>query len=336
MQTTAIYIQNLCVPCACHCRYCLLSWDGHLRGIDYGRSAAYAKGFHDWLREHRPEMDFQFYFGYSMDHPQLPEAIDFLKSLGSVGGEFLQFDGMRIRAESEIRQLLTLLQEHGIQLIDLTFYGTREYHDRFAGRAGDYDYMMSILRIAAEIGLPVEIGIPLTHENADQLDAMLAEFSAYPLQRLFCFVPHSEGRGCTLESVRFTEADYKALSETAKSHLNRSKFRPEREWVAQGSFPSHTKRVLVLSLTPDNIDRIEAMSYEDVIAWLKQLDDDYYRVMPSLEELIRLYGDPTGDAFYSERDLYLHYQRRYLADHAQDLADLYDINDERQCFSRRF
>ena len=77
MQTTAIYIQNLCVPCSCHCRYCLLSWDGHLRGIDYERSATFAKRFRTWLQEHRPDLDFQFYFGYSMEHPQLPEAIDF-------------------------------------------------------------------------------------------------------------------------------------------------------------------------------------------------------------------------------------------------------------------
>ena len=333
MQTTAIYIQNLCVPCGCHCRYCLLSWDGHLRGIDYERSAAYAKRFHDWLREHRPDLDFQFYFGYSMEHPRLPEAIDFLQSLGSVGGEFLQFDGMRMRTTEEIRALLAMLQDHGIRLIDLTFYGAREYHDRFAGRTGDFDYMISILRIANEIGLPVEIDIPLTHENAGQLDGLLEEFSAYSLHRLFCFIPHGEGRGRTLEPVRFTSRDYARLSDNAKAHLNGSRFKPEREWVAHGTFPPYEKRVVVLSLTPDNIDRIEAMPCEKVISWLEQMDEDYYQVIPSLEELVKLYGDPTGEKFYSERDLYLKYQRRYMEEHH---LDVYDIHDERQCFSRRF
>ena len=333
MQTSAVYIQNLCVPCASHCRYCLLSWDGHLRGIDYDRSAAYAKKFYDWLQKHRPDLDFQFYFGYSMDHPRLAEATDLLQSMGCVGGRFLQFDGMQFRSDEEIRQLLTMLLDHGIQLIDLTFYGTREYHDRFAGRIGDYDFMMRILAIANQVGLPVEIGIPLTHENASQLDAMLVEFSPYPLQRLFCFIPHSEGRGRVLDSVRFTETDYHALSDTAKALLNRGKFRPEREWVVQDAFPPYEKRVIVLSLTPDNIDHIEAMSCEDVITYLEQLDDDYYRVMPSLEELIHLYGDADGEEFYSERDLYQKYQRRYTSEHS---LQLYDIHDERQCFSRRF
>ena len=333
MQTTAIYIQNLCVPCSCHCRYCLLSWDGHLRGIDYERSATFAKRFRTWLQEHRPDLDFQFYFGYSMEHPQLPEAIDFLQSLDCVVGRFLQFDGMQFRSDQEIHQLLTMLKDHGIQLIDLTFYGTREYHDRFAGRLGDYDFMMRILSIADQIGLPVEVGIPLTHENSGQLDDLLAAVSAYPLQRLFCFIPHAEGRGHALESVRFTSNDYDNLSDHAKSLLNRSKFKPEREWAAQSHFPKPEKRVLALSLTPDNIDRLESMDPAHIIAWLEQLDDDYYRAIPSLETLIRLYGDPHGEAFYSERDLYLKYQRRYIQEHQ---LELYDINDERQCFSRRF
>jgi len=332
MQTSAVYIQNLCVPCGSHCRYCLLSWDGHLRGIDYDRSAAYARKFYAWLQAHRPDLDFQFYFGYSMDHPRLAEAIDLLQSMGCVGGRFLQFDGMQFRSDQEIRQLLTMLLDHGIQLIDLTFYGTREYHDRFAGRIGDYDFMMRILTIANQVGLPVEIGIPLTHENAGQIHTLLAEFSTYSLQRIFCFIPHSEGRGHTLDPIRFTRRDYEHLSTQVKALLNHNKFKTESEWVAQAPFPDHQKRVLALSLTPDNIAHLEAMEPADTIAWLEQLDDDYHCAIPSLNELIQHYGDPLGQAFYSQRDLYLTYQRQYIRDNH---LDLYDINDERQCFSRR-
>ena len=333
MKTTAIYIQNLCVPCENHCRYCLLSWDGKLLGIDYARGEAYARRFHDWLRKHRPELDFQYYFGYSMEHPQLPEAIDFLQSIGSVAGQFLQFDGMKFRTKQELHELLTMLKDRGIRLIDLTFYGTREYHDRFAGRSDDYDYMMTILQKANEIGLPVEIGIPMTHENACQMDTLLKEFSHYQVQRLFCFIPHAEGRGATLDPIRFTSADFDQLSDRVKAHFRRDRYKPEKEWVAQGTVPAYQNRVLALSLTPDNMDRLEAMSFEETIAQLEQMDDEYYRVVPSPEELVKRYGDPAGEAFYSERDLYLRYQRRYIAEHQ---LDVYDIHDERQHFSRRF
>ena len=103
--------------------------------------------------------------------------------------------------------------------------------------------------------------------------------------------------------------------------------------MAQGTFPAYQNRVLSLSLTPDNMDRLEAMSFEETIAQLEQMDDEYYRVVPSPEELVKRYGDPAGEAFYSERDLYLRYQRRYIAEHQ---LDVYDIHDERQHFSRRF
>ena len=79
MQTVSVNVSNLCVPCCNRCRYCLLSWDGQLRGVDYGRSTAYARRFYDWLRENRPELSFAFYFGYSMEHPKLLESISFLR-----------------------------------------------------------------------------------------------------------------------------------------------------------------------------------------------------------------------------------------------------------------
>lgn len=61
----------------------------------------------------------------------------------------------------------------------------------------------------------------------------------------------------------------------------------------------------------------------DTIAYLEKLDDTYYRTVPEFTDLLRL---------YSARDLYLCYQRRYIAETG---IDVYDVNDECQCFSRR-
>ena len=169
MRTVSVNVMNLCVPCENRCRYCLLSYDGKATGVDFGRSTAYAKRFRDWLKENRPELSFLFGFGYSMEHPDLLSAIDFCRSIGSATGEFLQFDGMRFRTDGELETLLCQLKEHGIRLIDLTFYGTEEYHDRFAARKGDYRLMMRTLAIANKLDMDVSISIPVTHENAAQL-----------------------------------------------------------------------------------------------------------------------------------------------------------------------
>ncbi len=332
MKTVSINVMNLCVPCENRCRYCLLSYDGSVCGVDYKRSEAYAKRFYEWLRENRPELSFLFGFGYSMEHPDLLGAIDFCRSIGSATGEFLQFDGMKFRTDKELESLLRQLKEHGIELIDLTFYGTEGYHDRFAARVGDYRLMINTLVQANKVGLDVAISIPVTSENADQLDELIAELEQYRTRRISCFVPHGEGRGRLLETIRFSAGDYKRLSEQVRSRINTTRFKTEAEWLQCG-FPVCEKRVLTVTLTPENVQFFEGLPFEDTITYLENLDDAYYAAIPSAEELARRYGNPKGERYYSARDLYLYYQRCYIAEHK---LKIYDINDERQCFSRRF
>lgn len=333
MKTVSINVMNLCVPCENRCRYCLLSYDGRITGVDYKRSEAYARRFYSWLRENRPDLSFLFGFGYSMEHPQLLDAIDFCRSIGSPTGEFLQFDGMKFRTESELEQLLRDIRAHGIRLIDLTFYGTEEYHDRFAARAGDYRLMMDTLKIANSVGLDVSVSIPMTHENAAQLDQLIFDVERYNVKRIACFIPHAEGRGWQLDRVRFTSEDFANLSEKVKRHFNANRFKTEREWLLSGDFSTGENRSLTVTLTPENVEFFEQQDFADTIRYLEALDDAYYAAVPTLEELANRYGDLNSQRYYSLRDLYLHYQRRYIADNK---LEIYDINDERHCFSRRY
>ena len=333
MQTKSIYVMNLCVPCENRCRYCLLSYNGRTNGIDYKRSEAYAKRFYNWIQQHRPELSFVFGFGYSMEHPNLLEAIDFLQEIGSPTGRMLQFDGMKFRTEEELFIFLTEIKERGIQLIDLTFYGTEEYHDRFAARKGDFAYMISILRVANKVGLPVEVGVAVSHENVDQLEMLMTELETYKLERLFCFVPHAEGKGASLNSVRFSQKDYDGLPDKVKQYLNTNRFKTEKEWIQNPDVFITDKRMVALTLTPENIEQFESMDFDETISYLENLDDAYYCVIPSVETLMEMYGDLESDLFYNARDLYLSYQRRYIEEYH---IAIYDVNDESQCFSRRY
>lgn len=332
MQTTSITVMNLCVPCENRCRYCLLSYNGTTTGVDYKRSETYAEQFYEWIKANRPDLSFTFGFGYSMEHPALLDAIDFCRRIGSVTGEFLQFDGMKFRSKAELTQLLMNIQKHGIKLIDLTFYGIEEYHDKFAARKGDYRLMMDTLEQANHIGLDVSVSIPLTHENAGQIDKLLAQITRYHTKRISCFVPHSEGRGRLLDKIRFSADDYDSLSSEAKSYFNSTRFKTEQEWL-QSQFPVTNHRALTITLTPENIDFFERMDFGKAIQYLEQLDDTYYSSIPNPEDLARMYGDPRGQQYYSARDLQLGYQRKFIEDNH---VDVYDIHDERQCFARRF
>lgn len=332
MKTTTVAVQTLSIPCHNRCRYCLLSWDGKPIGADYARSQAYARQFHNWIQENRPDLSFQFYFGYSMEHPNLPEAIDFMKAIGSPGGQFLQLDGLAFRNKQETADYLAIAKSHGIRAINLTFYGTRDYHDRFAGRRGDFDYLMQILHTARSLDMDVSVGIPLTRENAHQSEQLLSVLTDAGVSPRF-FIPHGEGRGITLDPVRLRQRDLETLPETVTQRLNSNAYRTEAAWLCLTPLPLPEKRMVALSLTPENMDFFEKLPFGETIRYLEELDDAYYRALPPVPELLELYGDPDSDLLYSFRDLCMNYGRRFLLEHPSDVAD---VTDERGCFSRRY
>lgn len=333
MQTVSLNVMTLSVPCENRCRYCLLSYDGKLPGADFSRSREYALRFRNWLLENRPEISFLFSWGYSMEHPHLLDAVGFCRSIGSPAGEFLQFDGMKLRSDPELDRLLSGLKAAGIRMIDLTFYGTEAYHDRFAARAGDFDLMIRTLAAANRIGIAVSVSVALSGENIGQLEELLDQLKRYETARVYCFVPHSEGRGRLLDRVRLTLEDCEGMSSRARACFDRNRFRTESEWVRSGGGALPQKRALTLNLTGENIARFESIGFAETLAYLEGLDDAYYDAIPCFAELLQLYGDPRSSRLYSARDLYLNYQRRYIADHG---LTLHDVNDERQCSSRRF
>lgn len=284
MKTRSIDICSLCVPCHNHCRYCLLSWDGKVTGTDEPSSEALAEEFREWLRKKRPDLGFLFYFGYSMEHPSLLKTIDYLRSIGSPSAKFLQMDGLSFRNDAELEALFRGLKAHGVELLDFTFYGTEGYHDRFAGRKGDFDLMSRSIRKAIEAGLSVSVGVPLTQENAAQADALREYFSPFGLARLAFFVPHEEGRGASLEAIRLRERDLREMRPETLAHFDRKAYRSEAEWITTG-IPEPTERVLTFVLTDETAKSLKANGFAAEIARLEGLDEEYHRLVPPFLEL---------------------------------------------------
>ncbi|MEE3486632.1 MAG: hypothetical protein VZT48_00840 [Bulleidia sp.] len=332
-KTASVMVQTLCVPCQCHCRYCLLSWNGRTTGADYARSEAYARRFHDWLQLHHPEVHFHFCFGYSMDHPDLIHAVDFQNSIGSVSGKVLMMNGMKFRSEAETDLMMKNLRAHGLETVNFTFYGYEPYHDAFAGRNGDFRYLLVMLKSAMHADLNVTCGIPVTKENVTQINELIELLQNHGVKHLRLFVPHEEGRGENLCNIRISEDDLTLIRPEYRCFMNRVYFRTEREWYMDQNLNEDGKRSLLISLTTENIDWIEAMPFEDIIHETEQMDETYYDKLPSFRKMLDLYGSPDDSRLYGARDLYQHYQRVYIKDHGLHLRD---VIDERYCGSRRF
>ena len=331
MKTVSLGIENLCVPCHAHCRYCLLSSCGKTSGVDYERGKKFADRLYGEVREKRPDLHFFHYIGYCMDSEYLADYIKFSQSIHSPSAEFLQLNGLRLRNDTETDRFISELVHSGIKLIDLTFYGTREYHDRFAGRVGDFDFLLRILHSAQRHELPVHISIPITKENVGVMDELTVLLESLSCGEIGLFLPHGKGRGHTLNSLRLAAEDLADLSQRVRNYLPAC--RTEGEWILLGQEEAPTKRTLTLALTPGEMECLESMSLEEILAYLEDLDDRYYAVLPSCKELAARYGDPTGTRLYRRfRDLHLEWQQRYLAEH--DLK-IWDMNDESHHFSVR-
>ena len=332
MKTTSVMIQSLCVPCYNHCRHCLLSWNDRVEGALWERSVLTAERFINEIQARRPKLEISFSFGYSMEHPDLKGAIRTLRRLGSPTASFLQCDGMQMRDAESCTILMQMLKAEGIEELNSTVYGLAEYHDRFAGRQGDYALLIRMMQAAAQAGIPFSIGIPVTKENIMQVDPLVDTLKALGSERIRLFIPHEEGRGKTLAGIRLCTDDLLHISADSRALLNDRIFRTEADWVSQKEPVQETRRSILISLREDNIADYEKRTALAVLEEIEDLDERYYAAFPLFGELAVMYGDPNGKQLYQYRDLYHHYRRLYAEEHD---VHVYDVTDERQSGSRR-
>lgn len=331
MKTASVLIQSLCVPCCSRCRYCLLSWNGTVEGAAWDRSVRTAERFIRELKAQRPDLPVRFSFGYSMEHPDLKGALRTLRRLGSPTAEFLQCDGMRMRSDAQCFELMQMLADEGVKRLNFTVYGLSDYHDRFAGRNGDYALIFRMMSAAKAAGLPFTAGIPLTAENLHEVDALAELLKEAGSEKVFMTVPHEEGRGMLLSAARIDLRGFACLAPETRRLLNRTVFRTEGEWLSEP--PQDTRRTILISLRKDNIAAYEAQSALQALRETEALDERYYAAFPRFDALAEAYGDPGGDKLYRFRDLFHHYRRLYARAHDIRVCD---VTDERQSGSRRY
>ena len=333
MQTTSITIQNLCVPCGCVCRYCLLRSCGQAEGVAYERGKRIAQRFADWAKD----KDFvtlpDYCVGYCAEYPQLAQTIAFNRSVGFIGAQILQVNGIAIRTAEETDRLLKKLKAAGLQQIDTTFYGGRDYHDAFAARSGDYDFMLLLAHRAPVAGITCAPSFPVTKENIPMLPDLMRTLEAIPgIGKIHAFIPDYRGRGALLDPFRITADDADALPDTVKDKLNLVRYKTQAQWLSLDRLPEYTCRSVIVSLREDNIDLFERMSCDEILSYVESLDDAFYRAIPPVQTLAGMFGDRQDQKLYRLRDLFWMWQQRYIQEKA---IDVYDVTDERFCSTVR-
>lgn len=325
MRSTSLMIMNLCVPCPCDCRYCLLSSCRKATCVPYEQGKLYTQRFQAWAKEHRPDLPVHMCIGYCMDTPHLTDYLRFSRETGAPWASFLQLNGLKLRSREDCAAWLRAAAQEGVKTIDLTLYGDEAYHDRFAGRKGDFAHMMHLLHAASSLGLEVSLSMPLTQENAAMAAPLMERFASLPGVTCRAFLPHSKGRGSSISHLRLTKSDFAALPGIVLSHFSRAETLTEAEWIARGEYPQTTTRTLYLVLTPETMSSLEQLDFAQVISSLEETHDRYLAAMPSDAQLAALYGDSTNEQLFRLRDLRLKWHQQWTADH----PDIPDLHDER-------
>lgn len=174
-----------------------------------------------------------------------------------------------------------------------------------------------------------EASIAVTKANIHEVD-LLVETLESMTNRIIIFTPHCGGKGSRIFGDKITLDDYNNLAEKSKKYFNRSTNKTQIEWAAT-SFSEAKERIITLSLSPSNIETLESEDFEETYKRLEKMDDDFYTVVHSFEDLLKLYLDPSDDRVYTHKDLYTHYRRRYIIDQKLEIKDI----DERYSYSIR-
>ena len=90
---------------------------------------------------------------------------------------------------------------------------------------------MQMMSAAAKSDLPVNISIPLLQSNLNQLEELTKILSDYPVHKFSYFLPHSKGRGKTLQDQRITQEQFESLPDRIRNAFSKIPHRTEAEWL---------------------------------------------------------------------------------------------------------
>jgi hypothetical protein len=293
-------------PCAHICRYCLISESRKRSTLPFSRFEQLVHRFHDWKQSgHRDDLEIGIFVGPSFDYD-----LDTLKGVARLrarrGGKFqiLNLGGIRIRHGDALLAWLEERQAAGIVGFHASFAGCGETHDRWNGRAGDFDYQTSILRMGGERGMVrrerlflTQNTVPIFDRLLDILDGIPGEVGSRTASPFFY-----AGLATRHESERITEDIRDTLPDRIQ-RLRPCKFdtwRSEREWIPIMLETASQPRKLTLKLDVNetNIDQLENSSCDDIFAERERQYQDSYRRIPALDELCSRYGDLDSRRIY--------------------------------------
>ncbi len=306
IRVTGICLHGNATRCFHYCRYCQLRTAKAVPAT-YSRYSALVHRFLDWRTAVGRE-DFEVWPWYGNSHDYDHETLLGERRIGTRMGyqtDVVLLGGVAHRSMDEMRAWLQERRAVNVDTVVATFSGCQEDHDHWNNKAGNYQFQLDTLRLAAEMGLRLQERVLLLRDCLPSLERLfddLDEIGAQEYARSSIPLFYS-GRAKRLEEQRLTERDFAALPERIRNSLrgDHPNWRTERGWVEHVTKlgdPGPEEVSPMLRVTEENLDWAESHTCEEIVASLETSWRAAYAAMPSRLELCERYGDPRSDKVY--------------------------------------
>jgi hypothetical protein len=323
-KVTSITIEANTSPCVNICRYCFVGdRDKLFAKFPFRRWMDFVQRFLDWKAENGDEAP-------AIDHGFPGPSFNFdLETYGVLNDWFIRrvgtpitgipLGGVRLLPPDQMRDWLKDRRAFGLTRIHASFSGHGPNHDRWVGRRGEFEFLISAFGLATQMGISTAATMFLTKSSLPELESLAAALDATgqdPVPKHIRLVYYA-GHGAHQEHERIDESDRAELPTFVREQLVHGlELHSEREWVPlvlNGSEPEPFSNVLLsLRLTPDNIDRLEALSCDEIVTELEAERRAFEARMPTFKWLAANCADTDGKRIYMKYDIFKLWRERYI------------------------
>lgn len=309
--------------CACRCLHCKGTDLPEPEPVSYDAVLASMRGILDWYAALDPK-PFKLLLG-AQEVPDF-EGSERLMAYHTknYGKFFLVCNGMEFMAPPELDAFVGGMRSAGARICMTSFYGTRDFHDRFARRAGDFDYLLRINAAAEKYGLEKNHVLFLSPATLPYLDALTELLLARPGRKQLQYRPVFNRRGRLVDdSFRLTRAQLEAVREKFEpASFWELKTLPEwRDYLLSDRYldTTHDYSCLSPQVTLDAAALAEIAAAPDPEHYVDRLIRRHIRLRrdtPDMRRLCELYcrgGD--GELLYTFADLECEWKLRYSREH---------------------
>ncbi|MGC4018124.1 MAG: hypothetical protein QM793_02035 [Muricomes sp.] len=320
--------------CHCYCGHCKAVGKGQLSRLEQKPAAtisfAVCREIMERFRTWRDKNDYQHIrmnFGDSecSDYPEICDKIAYAREIKRRHAGLVMCNGMRIKPEAEQHRWLQDIYDAGARVICNTIYGTEQEHDRYAGRAGDFEHIVLLNNLASKVGLNRMHVVFFAKSRRPYLEEIVDKFSSLPGKVYFEFRPfYGPMHDPFIQSERVSKEEWDALPEFVRKNTQ-FPLKTQREWVdyfiSEYDDPLRYSPQMVLDFHIGMMGA-DKLLQTDVEELLEENAAEYmqrWNNTVSLSELARKYGQ-TGiekDLMYTFGDIESSWVKMYMDEHPE-------------------